>query len=136
MRSLGKKAEIFIRVDAIAAGCGGGSKVSTHVADSKLSQVLAHEFGHAIEHYLMEGRPDTDRMIREGFASWFEQYGAKYLSLVDANEVQKFYRKLAQYRLSKGTFTFMGTAQDYALASMYFHALIDSIIFYRRFKHD
>lgn len=125
MRAQGNKAEVYIRVDAIAAGCGGSSKVAAKIADSKLAQVLVHEMGHAVEHFLLNGNAGSDRMIREGFASWFEQEGAKYLPILNSSEIKDYYLKLAKYRHSQGEFTFMGSANDYALASMFFHAIVD-----------
>ncbi|MCB0322352.1 MAG: hypothetical protein KDD69_02230 [Bdellovibrionales bacterium] len=120
-------ANIYIVGQRVAAGCGGERSSVTSVADSRLAEVLVHEMGHAVEYHLLGDRPQFDRMRAEGFATWFEMHAAEYSSLISATEIRRRTHQLARVALqqSPDRFTFTGSGEDYARASMYFVAVVD-----------
>lgn len=117
-------ANIYIVSQRVAGGCGG-QKVATQVADSTLSQVLVHEMGHAVEFYLLKQRAPLDRVRAEGFATWFERFAAENSSLLNARQIseQQFFAAAQSVKNTPGVFTFSGSFEDYARASMYFTAI-------------
>ncbi|NDC37595.1 MAG: hypothetical protein EBZ48_06035, partial [Proteobacteria bacterium] len=74
-------ANIYIVAQRAAYSCGG-STVSQREADARLATILVHELGHAVEYLLLTRDFGRDRMRAEGFASWFEQYAARYSSML------------------------------------------------------
>jgi hypothetical protein len=65
-------------------------------------------------------------MRAEGFASWFEQYAARYSSMLSEGQMQRMYQLLAQRSLAlqpTGWF-FQGSPEDYGRASMLFSAIV------------
>ncbi len=120
-----EEANIYIRAQAVVAGCGGNTKPKSSVADEKLSQVIVHEIGHGIEGALLQGKGSSEKLRSEGFATWFEQYVSEFSPVLRSAGIQAYYKKLALYRMktSPGPFVFQGTAYDYAYSSMYFVTL-------------
>lgn len=120
-------ASIYVVAQRVAAGCGGGRNVVTRESDAQLATVLIHEIGHAIEHQLLSRRDTNDRMRAEGFAAWFEQYAARFSSVVPAEALGRMHGTLAlqAIKASPSSFDFSGSATDYSRASMYFSALVD-----------
>ncbi|MBX7144465.1 MAG: hypothetical protein K1X79_08460 [Oligoflexia bacterium] len=119
-------ANLYVVAQRVVAGCGGNSsQVSHQVADSQLAHILIHEMGHAIEAQILGPQMADDRMRAEGFASWFEAYGSDFSTVIQKGSVKRFYKSLALQSLqqSPDRFNFQGSANDYARASMYFHAL-------------
>jgi len=118
-------ANLYVVAQRVAAGCGGQAH-SSFVNDGELSQVLIHEIGHAIEYVLLKGEGGSDRMRAEGFASWFEQYGSDYSSVGTRGKAKATYAAMAKkaFQNSPGEFTFRGSGEDYARASMFFHAIV------------
>lgn len=117
-------ANLYIVAQRAAAGCGGG-QVRSNDADARLAHILIHEMGHAIEFQLLQGKMDGDRVRAEGFASWFEQYGSDFSSVIPKNSVRDMYQRAAQEALRRGGAgaAFGGTLEDYARASLYFSAV-------------
>ena len=118
---------IYVVAQRVVAGCSGAAPIGSRVADEKLVQILLHEIGHAVEAQLLGPEFGGDRMLREGFASWFEQYSADYSGILSDGEVRKYYSMLAKQLLlqSEGVFNFSGSAADYALASQYYWVIVD-----------
>lgn len=116
---------IYVVAQRAAAGCGAGQTVRTSDADARLAHILIHEMGHAIEYQLLEGAQSGDRMRAEGFASWFEQFGADYSSVIPKGSVRALYASAgkASLRASPGVFHFSGSFEDYARAALYFRAI-------------
>jgi hypothetical protein len=120
-------ANLYIVSQRVIAGCtNNGNSVKRSVADSELAPILIHEMGHALEYVLLGGVEGRDRMRAEGFASWFEQYASDFSSVVQKGKMESFYSSLARtsFAQSPEVFTFVGSAHDYARASMYFHAIV------------
>lgn len=117
-------ANIYVVGQRVAAGCGGRSSSQT-VADRDLAEVLLHEMGHVVEYVLLEGGGGRDRMRAEGFATWFEQYAADYSRLIPSGSVREEHLQMARRSLEQSGqyFVFRGTGEDYARASLYFHAI-------------
>ncbi|MBN8549488.1 MAG: hypothetical protein J0M12_09250 [Deltaproteobacteria bacterium] len=117
-------ANLYVVAQRAAAGCGG-QKVRSSEADARLTQILIHEMGHAIEYQLLKDKFGDDRMRAEGFASWFEQFGSDYTSAIPKGSVHEFYLKAAQasLRQSPNVFSFSGSLEDYARASLFFEAI-------------
>jgi hypothetical protein len=118
---------IYVVAQRVSGGCGG-QKADTEVADAALAHILIHEIGHAVEFQLLQGRFADDRMRAEGFASWFESFGADFSAVIRKGSVKAMYLQLAQQSLANergGSFQFNGGATDYARASLYFHAVAD-----------
>lgn len=121
-------ANLYIVSQRVVAGCTqSSSSVKRSVADSELAPILIHEMGHVLEHLLLGQADPGDRMRAEGFASWFEQYASDFSTVVQRGSMLSFYQTLARtsYDQSPEVFTFLGSAHDYARASMYFHAVVD-----------
>lgn len=118
-------ANIYVVAQRVAAGCGGGRSVRTSVADSQLATVLIHEMGHAVEFQLLEGAGDSDSMRAEGFASWFEQFGADFSAVIPRGSIRQFYSMGARSSLKQSPkgFDFQGSFEDYARASLFFRAI-------------
>lgn len=119
-------ANLYIVSQRVAAGCGGQRRAQ-EVADSELIQVLLHEMGHAVEHFILRGEGSSDRMRAEGFASWFEAFASDRSSLVTRGAAKARYVIQAResFRQSPGAFDFRGTPADYGRASLYFHAIVE-----------
>lgn len=117
-------ANIYIVAQRVAGGCGGPRSSST-VADSTLGEVLIHEMGHAVEHYLLKQRGAYDRLRAEGFATWFEEYAAQFSSIVSTSELKQKHSWLAKQSLQRNpqAFNFSGSGEDYARGAMYFRAI-------------
>jgi len=117
-------AQIYLIADYISPDCAKGG-----VADAMLTQVLLHDMGHAVEFVLLgEQQMSADRQRAEGFASWFEQYASDFASVIPAGSVRGLYRTLALQGLeaqSGSAGFFSGTAQDYAVASLPFSAIVE-----------
>lgn len=117
-------ANIYIVGQRVAGGCGGAS-TTAGVADSKLTEVLVHEMGHAIEYALLEGKQNPmERMRKEGFATWFESYAADYSSLMNRREIDNKLKEAAKSSIqSNPNFNFQGSGEDYARAAIYFRVI-------------
>lgn len=118
---------IYVVAQRVAGGCGG-QKAEAVVADAALAHILIHEIGHAVEFQLLQGRFAEDRMRAEGFASWFESFGSDFSAVIRKGSVKAMYLQLAQQSFANergGAFQFQGGANDYARASLYFHAVAD-----------
>jgi hypothetical protein len=114
-------ASIYLIADVISPGCAKGG-----VADGALIQVLLHEMGHAVEHLLLgRAEVDADRSRAEGFAAWFEEYASQFAPLIPAGSVWEGQRQLALKAGSKPAQGFNGTAEDYAVASLPFRAIVE-----------
>ncbi len=118
---------IYVVAQRVASGCGGKAPPAKSRVDAELAEVMAHEMGHAVEARLLQGRGGRDRMRSEGFATWFESYASDFSSVIRSGAVLHEHMTLAKasYRSSPGRFSFEGSAQDYARASLYFHAIVD-----------
>lgn len=121
----GERADIYIRARALASGCDGSDKKDNSIAEVALIQVLLHEFGHGIEHYLLDNAIPHDRLRSEGFATWFEQYASSYSSDLNKKDILKRLKELSRYKIknSPELSHFDGTAADYAYAAMVFLAI-------------
>ena len=119
-------ANIYIVADRIAGGCSGSHSTAS-VADSQLTEVLVHELGHAVEYFMLKYSAEHDRMRAEGFATWFEIYAANYSSVLNRSELQRRTYDSARraVRRDPNSFTFTGSGEDYARASMFFSAIED-----------
>lgn len=117
-------ANLYVVAQRAAAGCGG-DKVRSSEADAKLTQILIHEMGHAVEFQLLKNNFGDDRMRAEGFASWFEQFGSDYTSVIPKGSVKRFYLEAAQRSLQQSpqASAFSGSLDDYARASLFFSAI-------------
>lgn len=118
---------IYVVVQRVAAGCGSNSRVSRSEADAKMAEVLAHEMGHVIEFHLLGEQMRGDRARSEGFATWFESFASDFSSLIPKGAVRAEHFRWAEssYRRQPNRFTFRGTAEDYARASLTFHAVVE-----------
>lgn len=111
---------IYLITDYIAPDCSSGE-----LADAVLTQVLLHEMGHVIEYLLLGERNDNfDRQRAEGFASWFEQYSADFSGAIPPDSVRRQYQALALAAPPLAGRSFSGSAGDYALAALPFHAIV------------
>ncbi len=119
-------ANIYIAADRVAGGCGPAHS-SASIADSTLTEVLLHEMGHVIEFYLLDRQFIGDRMRAEGFATWFETYAAEFSSIVNKRTIYNMHLATAKlsFRQNPKNFSFQGTAEDYARASLIFHAIVE-----------
>lgn len=117
-------ANVYVVAQRAAAGCGG-EKVRSSEADARLTQILIHEMGHAVEYQILRDKFGDDRMRAEGFASWFEQFGSEYTAVIPKGSVKKFYIEAAQRSLkqSSNATAFSGSLEDYARASLFFSAV-------------
>lgn len=120
-------ANVYVVGQRVVAGCSGLRPYSSSYADGQLAHILIHELGHGIELQLTKGLFPEDRVRAEGFATWFEQVGADYSSVLGTGEIRKQYHDAARraYREASGPREFKGTLEDYVLASMYFEAIVD-----------
>lgn len=121
----GERADIYIRARALAAGCEGAERKDNSIVEAALMQVLLHEFGHGVEHYLLQHAIPHDRLRSEGFATWFEQYASSYSSDLSQREIVGRLKELSRYKakVSPELSHFDGTAADYAYAAMIFLAI-------------
>lgn len=121
-------ANIYIVVERIASICGGDPAVCSKVADAKMAEVLAHEMGHAIEAQIL-GQVSFagERWRAEGFATFFERIACDYSTVIPSGAVRREHQGLAQqsFQASPEQFTFDGSGQAYARASMYLEAVAD-----------
>lgn len=119
-------ANIYIVAQRVAAGCGGNA-VTPSFADKKLTEVLVHEMGHALEFFMLSANNNLDKMRAEGFATWFEMHASQYSSLMDKRELTQRTAQMAALaiRNSPNIFTFSGSGEDYARAAMYFASIED-----------
>jgi hypothetical protein len=117
-------ANIYIVGQRVAGGCGGLG-TTAGVADSKLTEVLVHEMGHAVEYALLEGMENPpERMRKEGFATWFESYAADFSSLMNRREIDLKLKEAAKSSIrSNPSFNFQGSGEDYARAAIYFRVV-------------
>ena len=120
-------ANIYVVAQRVVAGCDGAAPLKTRDADARLVRILLHEIGHALEARLLGRQMGQNRMLTEGFASWFEQYAADYSALLRDGSVRSSYQRIAKlhYQRFPGSFKFAGGAADYARASQYFWAVVD-----------
>ena len=118
---------VYVVVQRVASGCGGGPAPRPSEVDAKLAEVLAHEIGHAVEARLLNGQMVQDRMLAEGFATWFESFASDFSDVIRSGVVRKEHFELAKKSLQSqpGSWTFQGTAEDYARASLLFHAVVE-----------
>ena len=119
-------ANIYIVAQRVASGCGPAHS-SASIADSTLTEVLLHEMGHVVEFYLLDRQFIGDRMRAEGFATWFETYAADFSSILNKRTVFNLHLSSAKrsFRDNPKNFTFQGSAEDYARASLIFHAIVE-----------
>lgn len=120
-------ANIYVVVQRVAAGCGGGPPPSPSEVDAEMAEVLAHEMGHAVEAAILgPGAFGGERWRAEGFATFFERLASEYSQVIPSGKVSNEHRQLARqsFHASPNNFSFQGTAQDYARASMYLEALV------------
>ncbi len=119
-------ANIYVVSQRVVAGCGG-EPMKAKDADAKLTEILIHEIGHALEYQLGGMARGTSKVQSEGFATWFEQYASDYSSLIPKGSVRTDQFKLARQAIKQGKnlSMFDGSAEDYALASLVFHAVVD-----------
>lgn len=117
-------ANIYIVSERVAGGCGANRSTAS-VADATLSQVLIHEMGHAVEFYMLDKDAPMDKVRAEGFATWFERYASQYSSILNAGQITRQHFEAARYaiRQSPNVFSFQGSFEDYARASLYFSAM-------------
>ncbi len=75
----------------------------------------------------IKGAAGGDRMRAEGFACWFEQRASDSSPVQERGKTRQQYLKLAQesFEHRPDSFTFNGSANDYARASMFFYAIVD-----------
>lgn len=119
-------ANLYVVAQRVVAGCEGGPTMQSRVADSELAHILLHEMGHAIEFQLLGETQDNNRMMAEGFASWFEQYSSDYSSIITRGSIRERYMGLAKQSIAmQPRWVFSGTAHDYARASLIYHAIVD-----------
>ena len=121
-------ANIYIVAQRIAGNCGNDKTIKTTIADAQLTETLVHEIAHALEYHLLEKNPPSfNRMRSEGFATWFETFAAQYSSTLNRRRLQKRDARwaLQAIKRSPNSFSFGGSAYDYARASMIFAALED-----------
>lgn len=120
-------ANLYVVSQRVVAGCSGGNGSTSSINDGQLAQVLLHEIGHVIEFNLLEGRMGGDRLRAEGFASWFEQYSSDFSSVIPSGKAKSFYLSLARQGFNRNPdlLQFSGGAEDYARASMIFHAIVE-----------
>ncbi|MDC0358497.1 hypothetical protein OAO01_06745 [Oligoflexia bacterium] len=116
---------IYIVGQRVAGGCGG-QQARRSVADSRLAEVIIHEMGHAVEHHLLQKRFSGDRLRIEGFATWFQVYASEFSAVISSGSVRDkiFQSAKTSIRKNPNSFSFSGTAEDYARASLYFHAVV------------
>ena len=115
---------IYIASEQAAGSCGGSPVAIGKVADAELTRVLIHEMGHAVEFALA---PDIviDRARSEGFATWFEAFAGRFSGLLDVASIRNEQKFLSRQKISGNYFSFNGSAQDYALASIIFNIIAD-----------
>ena len=118
-------ANIYIVAQRAAAGCSG-TAVSHAEADVQLATILVHEMGHAVEYQLLKHNYHGNRMRAEGFATWFEQYAARYSSLLLQAQARRRNQLFARrsFATQPSQWAFRGSAEDYGRASMYFEAVV------------
>lgn len=114
-------ANIYVVVQRVAAGSSGN-------VEAKMAEVLAHEMGHVLEaHILGTAAFGGERWRAEGFATFFERLASEYSTVIPAGSVKREHQRLAResFRASPDRFSFTGSAQDYARASMYIQAVVN-----------
>lgn len=118
-------ANIYIVASRVAGGCGPARSTAS-IADSTLTEVLLHEMGHVVEFYLLDRQFIGDRRRAEGFATWFESYAAEFSSLLNRRTIYNRHLATAKlaFRENPRNFSFHGGAEDYARASLIFHAIV------------
>ncbi len=117
-------ANIYVVAQRVAEGCGD-EKLKPNVADGELAAVLIHEIGHAVEFQLTGGTDPMDRARAEGFAAWFETVGSDYSSETKKGLTRSRYLRAATLNYSpERAQMFGGGFEDYAIASMRFHAIV------------
>lgn len=120
--ALRSPADMYVFVDRIMSGCGGGPPLPESQRDAKLAQILLHEFGHGIEFLMLQGGGGLDPARTEGFATWFEQYAASEVSGINQeNMTRDFSRRLERsFGISPKVFRFAVNSDEYARAGAYF----------------
>ena len=119
-------ANLYVVSQRVVAGCMGKASAATAVNDAALAHILIHEIGHAVEYLILGSAFTPDRERAEGFASWFEQYASEFSAIIPKGSVAAQYRRLALESFAPGkTHQFNGSAHDYAVASMIFHAVVE-----------
>lgn len=118
---------IYVDADMVAKGCGGSVQRPQSVADSELAHVLLHEMGHAVEHHLLGRNGMQDRLVSEGFATYFAYLAAGSSTLVQQSKLRKEIIRGARAAIEKSptAFNFQGSAEDYARAALYFLAVAE-----------
>lgn len=117
-------ANLYFVAQRVAAGCGS-SRPSSRVADAQLAHIIIHEMGHAVEHVLLGAHAATDSARSEGFASWFEQFASDFSPVLADGEIRARYLELARSSFARDqNKPFAGSAEDYARASLVFHAIV------------
>lgn len=117
-------ANIYIASEQAAGSCAGSQALAGKIADARLSRVLIHEIGHAVEYALGPNIP-LDRARSEGFATWFEVFAGRYSGILDAGSILSEQKFLARQKITTANYEFNGGAEDYALASSIFHVLTE-----------
>lgn len=118
-------ANIYIVAQRAVSGCRN-ERTSSKIADSRLADVIIHEMGHVIEYHLLGRLFGGDRLRAEGFATWFQLFAAKQSPVLNYREVENriFSNARRSIRKQPDNFVFMGSGEDYARASLYFHAIV------------
>ena len=116
---------IYVAAQRVAEGCHGMPRKTSAIADSDLTEVLVHELGHVVDFHLLKDQFSRDRMRAEGFATWFTLHAARYSSFISQSQLRDRIYRLARQTLGQapGAYVFMGGAEDYARAAMYFVAI-------------
>ncbi len=117
---------LYFAADRISRGCSANDQPKQkEVVEESLTRVILHEMGHAIEFQMLDPELPREAMVAEGFAEWFESYAADFAPEIPRGSVRREQIELARKSLQQrpGAWIFQGTPEDYARASLFFHAI-------------